>query len=328
MMKRRNAMGAMVATTLSLGLARAAHAAWTPDRPLKIILPTTPGGASDKYARLIADRLRPRLGQPVVIDYKPGGGQAIAGEFVARQPPDGYTMLLSSSGFNLNSLLTKTSYDPIKDFTQLIHLADVPMMVAVNPAKVSIRTPQDLIAWAKANQERAFYGLPVRGATGQLIGELINLRGHLKMQPVVYKGGAPMVTDLLAGQIPVAIEQVATFREFVKTGQLALVAAAGKTRATSAPQVQTLSETVFPGFDINAWFAIQMPRGVPADIVSRLNLELNEIMKDPLVVEAYTSDGAIVVGGSSDAATQTIMARTANFNQIVKDANIKLDATS
>lgn len=324
-LNRRDSIRAVTAAALGLAgfSGRLAAADWVPDKPIRLVLPYTPGGASDMLSRMIAERLSTRLGQPVVMEYKPGGGLVIGSEYVARQPPDGTTLYLTTTTFNLHPLLSKTSYDPVKDFTHLALLADVPMVIAANPAKVGFRTPQEFLAWARQNPGNAFYALPTRGGTGELIGELINSRAGVKLQPVIYKGGAPMMVDVLAGQVPLSVETLGTFRPYLESRQMVLIAVAARTRLQAYPQVPTLSETVLPGFDISAWFALQMPRGVPEPIVSRLNREVNEILKEQAMINAFAQVGATVVGGSSQSASETIAARTALFGQIIKTANIK-----
>lgn len=326
-MRRRNVLiaGASVAMGLSQPCIAAGEPEWKPTRPIKWVHPAAPGGASDVLARLIMDRLGQRLGQPVVIEYRPGAGSAIAAEYVMQQPPDGHALFFTTTTFNLNPLINRTRYDPLKDFTQLILVADINMVLAANASGRRFRSPQELVAWARQNPGQAFVALPNKGGTGELIVSLINLATGAKLQPVIYKGGAPMMTDVLGGQVPLAVESMATFGEYVKSGQIVPIVASGKRHLPGYPQVPTLNETIVPGADINAWFALQMPPGVPPRIVARLNREINEIIRDPQVIEGFARGGATMVGGTPQAAAETIAARTEVFRKIINDAHIKAE---
>ena len=298
---------------------------WSPTRPIKWVHPAAPGGASDVLARMMIERLAKRLGQPIVMEYKPGGGSAIAAEYVLQQPADGHTLFFTTTTFNLYPLMAKARYDAVADFTHLIVVADINMVLASNPNLLKVASPQDLVRWAKANPALASVALPNKGGTGELVMELINLMTGTRLQAIIYKGGAPMMTDVVGGQVPLVVESMATFGEFIKAGKITPILVSGKKRLPNYPQVPTLNETLVPGADVNAWFALQMPRGVPAPVVARLNREVNEVIRDPAIVEAYERGGATMVGGSSAEATQLITNRAAMYARIVKDANLKAE---
>ena len=321
--KRRHLLqlGAAAAATVPAA-AIWAEAAWSPTAPVRLTVPFTPGGPFDMYARAIADRLGPRLGQPVILDFKPGAGQAIGGDFVRRQLPDGLSLFIMSTSFLLNSVLTKPAYDAVEGFTPLVELGDGDFIIAVSTEKHRARTPQQFIEWAKEEKDRAFYGLPNRGGGGHLIGELINKRAGLTMQPVAYKGSAPMMTDLLGGQISLIIETMGTVKPFLDSGKVTVVANCSNRRSPLFTQVPTLSETVLPGFDLRAWYGMLLPPGTPAPIVERYNKEINGILKDPVLVDLFARNGIGATGGTADNFKRSMRSLHTLYTQIVKDANI------
>ncbi|MBB1628332.1 hypothetical protein A9974_24145 [Achromobacter sp. UMC71] len=297
---------------------------WKPTRPLKWILPAAPGGGSDGLSRLITDRLAKRLGQPVVMDYRPGAGSSIAAENLMQQAADGHAVMFSSTTFNIFPLLNAVRYDPLNDFVQLMLVADVNMVLAQNTRDGVFSSPEELVTWAAANPDKAFVGIPNKGGTGELVINLINLATGSKLQPVIYRGGAPMMTDVLGGQVAMAVETMATFGEFIKAGQVHPIALSGIKRMKNYPDIPTLDETIVPGSDINAWFSMQMHKNSPPNAVARLNKELNEIILEPAIVEEFARAGAEMRGGTSEFAFKTIQTRVEVFKKIIRDANIKV----
>ena len=326
-MNRRKHLRMLTGLAAVTGLDRIAYAQseWKPSRPIRLVIPQVPGGPMDNFGRAIGERLSRAIGQPVVMDYKPGGGFVIAAEHVVRQPPDGLTLFLTSSTFSTNTLLSKVSYDPQLDFIPVIHLADIDVVVAVNSKMVDARTPQELLAWARQNPAKAFFALPVKGGTGHLLGELINKRASLSMQPVFYRGSAPMMLDVIGGQVPLVIETIATLREFARQGTVALIASSGANRIAGYSSVPTLHESILPGVVYSAWYCIHMPAKAPPEIVARLNREFNLIVKDPAVASLFQQGGATIRGGSPEEAARTVAERHRLTAQIIREANIKVD---
>lgn len=324
-MKRRDWMQGVAGVAAAAAFPSAFANDWAPSRPIKLVIGFAPGGPMDQFGRAIGERLGQRLGQPVVMEYKPGGGQVIAAEHVLRSPADGLTLFLTSSTLGTNALLTKVSFDPVQSFTHLVHIADIDVVVSVNSKLVPARTAQEFLAWAKEAGDKAFYALPTKGGTGHLVGELINKRGGLKMQPVFYRGTAPMMTDVVAGQVPLVIETIASVREFAKPGgAVSLIASSGSGRVPGYPNLPTLSESVFPGFDCSAWYCMMLAANTPKEIVARLNRELNVVLGDPGVANLFTQGGASMRGGSPEAATRMLEERQKLTAQIIKDADIKV----
>jgi tripartite-type tricarboxylate transporter receptor subunit TctC len=325
-MNRRDALKlfTLLATPLSSIAEAWGQKAWAPAGAVKMVVPFSAGGPLDLYARAIDDRLSQRIGQPVVPDYRPGAGQAIAGDFVRRQAPDGLTLFIVTTSFLVNSLLTPVPFNPLDDFAPLIHLGDADLIIAVNNAKVKCRTPEEFIEWAKSNKEGALYGIPNRGGGGNLVGELINSRAGLSMQSVAYRGSAPMMIDLIAGNIGVIIETVGTVRPFLDTNQITIIANCSSRRNPDFPDVPTLAETVLPDFDLRAWYGILMPAKTPAPILERYNSEIQEILKDPAVVDLFARNSLSVTGGTPEAFKNMLQSSYALYKKIIAEAKISL----
>lgn len=325
-MDRRTSLKTMasIATGLATTLPAFGQSEWAPAKPLKMVIGYTPGGPMDQFGRAIGDRLAKRLGQQVIMDYRPGAGQVIAAETVMRAPPDGLTLFLTSSTFASNTLLQKTNFDPLKDFTPVIQLASIDVVVSVNPKLVPVRTPQEFVAWVRSNPTKAFYALPTKGGTGHIVGELMNKRGDLSLQPVYYRGTAPMMTDVVGGQVPIVIETIASLREFARKGYIDLIASSGPWRVPGYPDLPTLGESVFPGFSYTSWYCMHLPAGASKEVVGRLNRELNEIMKDPFVADLFVQGGATVQGGSPSDAAKMLAEYQRVTAQIIKESNISV----
>lgn len=322
-MKRRQLLKAGAAAAASATVSGTwAQAPWAPSAPVRLVVPFTAGGPFDLYARAVADRIGPRLGQPVVLDFKPGAGQVIGADFVRRQPPDGLTLFIMSTTFLLNSVMIKVPYDAVEGFTPVIELGDGDFIIAVNNEKNPARNPQQFIEWAKAAQDKAFFGIPNVGGGGHLIGELINKRAGLSMKPVAYKGSAPMMTELLGGQISVIIETLGTVKPFLDTGKVSVVASCSNRRGPLLPNTPTLAETVLPDFDLRAWWGMMLPPATPVPIVERYNREINQALKDPALVELFARYGVSATGGTADGFKKSMQSLRTLYAQIVKDANI------
>ena len=256
-----------------------ASAAGYPERPLVLVAPYSAGGAADVLARILAKKLEEQLGQPVVVENKPGAGTAIGAAAVANAKPDGYTLLISSnSTFTLNpALQSKLSYDPAKGFDAIGMVGSVALAVLVNPS-VAANGVKELVAAAKASPDKYVYGSFGNGTSSNFAGAMFNASTGLSMTHIPYKGSAPLMTDLIGGQIPVSFDTVVAAGPQRKNGKVKVLAVTTAKRSALMPDVPTVAESGYPGYELNAWIALVAPRGLPADVKARLEKALATTM--------------------------------------------------
>lgn len=309
---------------LALPLASSAQG-WPTRQPIKFIVVYPPGGASDVTGRLIAAKLNEILGQSVVVENKPGANGIIATEFVAKSAPDGYTMLMANLGPNaLNPVVyKKLPYDAIKDFQGVTLTTIVPQVVVVNPS-LPVNSIAELVAYAKANSGKVSFGSAGQGASNHLSGELLNALGGIKMQHVPYKGDAPSIVDLIGGSIQVALPTTVAGLPHVRNGKLRAIAVTGTKRLDSMPDLPTVAETL-PGYEAVSWGGVMVPAGTPPEIVKRLNVEINRILKMPDVAEKLQNLGAIIVGSTPEEFNKYVKDEIAKWGKVARDNNIALD---
>ncbi len=288
-----------------------ALAAWTfsacafaayPEKPVRVIVTFPAGGVTDILGRLIAQKLTERLGQPVIVENRSGMGGSIGTQVVARAAADGYTLVLSNAGsFTLNTVLYKNvGYDPLKDFDPVISVASVTNILVV-PASSPYKTLAELIAAARAKPGSLTYAGTGIGASPYLGAELLKQRAKVDITEVTYKGAAPALIDVISGQVNMIFEAGATAIPYLKSGKLRALGASGIKRVAALPDVPTIAEQGYPGFDVVAWFGIWAPAGTPPDVLRRLNTEIDAILKLPDVVERLTGLGVEIMGGSREA---------------------------
>ena len=309
-----------------LALPLAANAqGWPTKQPIKFIVVYPPGGASDVTARLIGAKLGEVLGTSVVIENKPGANGIIATDFVAKSAPDGYTMLMANLGPNaLNPVVyKKLPYDAIKDFTGVTLTTIVPQVVVVNQ-DVPVKTIPELIAYTKANPGKVSFGSAGQGASNHLSGELLNAMGGIKMQHVPYKGDAPSIVDLIGGQIQLALPTTVAGLPHVRSGKLRAIGVTSKKRLESLPDVAAVAETL-PGYEAVSWGGVMVPAGTPKEIVNRLNVEINKILKMPDVAAKLEGLGAIIVGSTPEEFDKYVKDEIAKWGKVARDNNIALD---
>ena len=309
-----------------LALPLAANAqGWPTKQPIKFIVVYPPGGASDVTARLIGAKLGEVLGTSVVIENKPGANGIIATDFVAKSAPDGYTMLMANLGPNaLNPVVyKKLPYDAIKDFTGVTLTTIVPQVVVVNQ-DVPVKTIPELIAYSKANPGKVSFGSAGQGASNHLSGELLNAMGGIKMQHVPYKGDAPSIVDLIGGQIQLALPTTVAGLPHVRSGKLRAIGVTSKKRLDSLPDVAAVAETL-PGYEAVSWGGVMVPAGTPKEIVNRLNVEINKILKMPDVAAKLEGLGAIIVGSTPEEFDKYVKDEIAKWGKVARDNNIALD---
>lgn len=276
----------------SIVFAGLAGAAGYPERPVMLIAPYPAGGAADVLARILGKKLEEQLGQPVVVENKPGAGTAIGAAAVANAKPDGYTLLISSnSTFTLNpALQTQLSYDPVKGFEPIGMVGSVALALLVH-ASVAANTVPQLVAAAKAHPDKFVYGSFGNGTTSNFAGAMFNEAAGLHMTQIPYKGSAPLMTDLIGGQIPLSFDTVVAAAPQLRSGKIKVLAVTTAKRSTLMPDVPTVAQAGYPGFEMNAWLALVAPRGLPADVKARLVAALAALMASPDTQEKMKAAG-------------------------------------
>jgi tripartite-type tricarboxylate transporter receptor subunit TctC len=297
-----------------------------PSKPIRIIAPFPPGGVADVLARAIQPGLQEALGQQVIIENKPGAGGNIGADLVAKADPDGYTLLLASAGIlTINEFLySKMPFDPAKAFAPITVVGDMPNIVVVNP-KTGLKTLKALIDKAKAEPGKLNFGSAGNGTTTHLAIVLLEQAAKIKLAHVPYKGAAPAVQDLVAGQIDGLVDNPPLVIGHIRNGTLTALAWAAPQRMAILPDVPTAAEAGLPGFEASSWFALVAPAGTPKAIVDRLNAETAKILKDSKMVEQFAARGVRLIGNSVASFTAFIPPERARWGEIVKTSGVKLD---
>jgi len=310
---------------LALAAAGAAVAQPYPSKPVRLIVPFPPGGAVDFYARVVQQPLSDALGTQVVIENKAGASGMVGIDAVAKAPPDGYTLGLGNiASLAINAgIYDKMPYDPSKDLAPITHTIDVNYALVVHPS-IAARTVGELVAYAKANPGKLAYGSAGSGSLPHLAMESFKAATGTDIVHVPYKGGGPMVTDLLGGQVQVVIADQANLMPHVKSGKLRAIAVASPKRSPNYPELPTIADTL-PGFQAVAWNGMVGPAGLPADIVAKLNAAVVKVMAQPDVVAKLNGGGLDVVGDAPDEFGRFIRAEIAKWSAIAKQVGAKAD---
>ncbi|WP_431282584.1 tripartite tricarboxylate transporter substrate binding protein [Humitalea sp. 24SJ18S-53] len=301
------------------------QAAW-PTRPIRMIVPGTGGGGMDVIARVIADRVSALLGQPIVVENRAGAGGNIAVDAVAKAAPDGYTMLLGQTAhFAINpSLYARLPFDPIRDFIPVILLADAPNVVVVG-ATSPYHTLAQVVAAAKAAPDGLDLATPGNGTVSHLTGELFQQVAGIRFTHVPYRGAAAAVTDVIAGRVPVMMSSVPTALSHIREGLLRAVAVSAAKRSPVLPDVPTIGQAGYPGFDANTWYGFFLPAGTPAPIVQRLNAAANEALRAPGVADRVRQEGGDIVGGTPAAFAELVAADLAKWSRVVRESGARAE---
>lgn len=296
-----------------------------PNKPIRLINPWPAGGPADTVARPITQRLGEALGQPVIMENRPGNNGVIGSAFVAKAAPDGYTLLFSHVGPTAISPALQSSmpYDSVKDFAPITQVTSSPLMLVCRPA-VPARDLPELIAYAKANPGKLNYGSFGNGSTAHLAGEMLKTMAGINLVHVAYKGAAPVMTDLLGGQIDCAFFNVAGVVPQIKTGRLRGYAVTTLRRLPLLADYPSVHETL-PGFEVNSWFGLMAPAGTPREIVTRLQAEVARIIRIPEVAEAYKQSGLDIEGTTPDEYAEKVKVDLARWNRLIKSMGIKAD---
>ena len=318
----------LMLTAACLGLIASTSQAQSnyPTKPIRLIVPFTPGGVTDTSGRLIAEQLSKRLGQQVVVDNKPGASGNIGTQMVTSAEPDGYTLLLGFDGTLVINphVFAKVGYDTVKDLAPIGKIGDA-VLILVSPPGFQAKTLKDVIALSKSQPGGLSYGTSGTGGTPHIAGELLKMRTGANLVHIPYKGGGQAMTDVLGGNIPLVYTAIAGAIPHVKSGKLQAIAVSSAQRATSLPDVPTFIENGVADFDINSWVGLLGPAKMPKAIVEKLNAELNLVLKDPEVRERLSGMGITATPGSADKFGDDIKRDLARFGTVVKAANIKAD---
>ena len=315
------------AAIVAAALAPPAHAQSFPDpkKPIRIIVPTAPAGGNDAMARIVAQKLNERLKQPVIVENKSGANGAIGSEFVAKAPPDGYTILFGYiATHGINPGLSKLPYDAVKDFAPIAQIAEAPVVLVVNPS-VQAKTVQELIALAKAKPGALSYASAGNGTAPHIAAEMFKQMAGIDMVHVPYKGSSPGVTDTIAGQTQVMFPSLVAASGHMKTNKLRGVAISSKSRSKLFPSLPTVSESGLKGFEITQWYGFFAPAKTPKETVDFLNREIVAVMKDPDTQARFAAQGAEVVTGSPEAFGKLVQSEIAKWSQLIKSAKITAD---
>ena len=316
---------ALASATLPAARAQAPAASW-PSKPIRWVVPFPPGGAMDAIARTLGEKAGKTLGQPFVIENKPGAGGNIGADFVAKQPGDGYTLMITSIGMATNKpLYGKLSYDPIKDFAPVSLLAVVPNVLVTNATQPDVKTAKDVIAAARKAPGKLTYASAGNGTSIHLAGEVFTSLAQVDMPHVPYKGSGPAVSDLLGGQVNYMFDSITSARPHIESGKLRALGLTTAKRSKSLPNVPTLAEAGLPGYEVSPWFAVFMPAATPKDIVAKVNAALLEAMKDPDVVKRFETIGAEPVGSTPEEMAQHLARESERWTKLIQERGIKLD---
>jgi tripartite-type tricarboxylate transporter receptor subunit TctC len=314
-----------VAAAMLIGLPLAAHAQDFPSRPIRVVVPFPPGGPTDVLARIVAVRLGQRLGQSVVIDNKPGASGMIGADMVAKAAPDGHTLLVNASIHVINpSLYAKPPYDAMADFAPVGNLADVPLVLTVNP-KVNARSVKELVALGKSAKTSLAFASAGNATSQHLSAEAFKIAAGVDMLHVPYKGSAPALTDLIGGQVQLMFDSLPSSMPHIKSGAIRPLAVTTRKRSAALPDVPTVAESGYPDFIISTWYGVWAPAATPPAIVQRIAREIAAIVRQPDVREQFASLGAEPVGNTPEEFTAFTKVELARWAAIVKQSGAKVD---
>ncbi len=301
----------------------AVNAQGFPNKMMRLIVPYTPGGSNDVVARALADGLQTRLKQTVVVENKPGGGGTIAYAYVAKSPPDGYTLLIAPASFTMGPHLARNLvYNPVTDFAPINLVADVPFVMVVPPS-LPVKTVKEFIDLAKASPNKLTFGSVGVGTPQHLGGELFKMHAEIDMIHVPFRGATAVIPDLLAGRIDMFIGAINSLLPLIKESKLRALAATSRQRIASLPDIPTMSEAAFPGVEVGSWVGLVAPSGTPADVIDRLNREITAIIAAPGFHQSMATIGVDVVGTTPGAYAAIIRDDYAKWGKVVAAAGIK-----
>jgi tripartite-type tricarboxylate transporter receptor subunit TctC len=313
-----------IALVLAMTGAAAMAQAW-PSKAISLVVPFPPGGTTDVLARALGEKLSRSLGQPVIIESKPGAGATIGADYVSKSRPDGYTLLIGAVHHTIaSSVYKKLPYDFQKDFAPITTIAMVPNVLVVNAA-TPVKNITELVALVKAQPDKASYGSNGNGTAQHLIGTQFQALTGTTLTHIPYKGSGPLATDLLGGQILMSFDTITPVLQHIKGGKLRALAVTTATRSPALPDVPTLEEAGLKGFNIGTWFGVLAPAATPKDIVTRLSSEMMAIIASPEFIKRMDEIGAQPIGNKPAEMAQQIANETAKFASLVKTGKVTVD---
>ena len=316
----------LVALGLSMCVASTAIAQTFPEKTVRIVVPYPPGGFNDTLARISSERLGKIWSQPVVVENRPGGNTTIGNSYVAKSPADGYTILVTPLPFSAMPGLygAKLPYDALKDFRALI-LAGSAQNALVTKKGLNIKSAKELVEYAKANPGKLNYGSTGSGSSNHLSMELLMNMTGAKLTHVPYKGSAPAVAALMAGEIDVLFDNVPNVVQQIRAGTINAIGVSGLKRTALLPDTPTVSESGVPGFEVSVWFGMQVPGATPTAIVNQVNRELANIYRQPEVTKRFNDQGVEVIASTPEEFSKLLQSEVTKWSKLIKDANIRIE---
>jgi tripartite-type tricarboxylate transporter receptor subunit TctC len=309
---------------IALAAALPATAQEYPEKTVRLVVPTAAGGSSDTVGRVIAERLRERLGQPVVVDNRPGAGQMIGAEHVAKSAPDGYTLIFLGGTYTTSAALrAKLPFDAVRDLTGVAKAGEGAFMLAVHPS-LPVKSAKELVALARAKPGQLNYASAGTGSITHLVTELFGGMAKIQISHIPYKSGAPAATDLAGGHVEMMIGSLPLLMHHATSGRIRALAVTSAKRTSLAPNLPTVAETAVPGYEATQWWGMLAPAKTPAPVIGKLNREVNAILSTDEIRTRLAAEGAIPVQLSADAFSATVRKEIANWQKIVKELKIPL----
>lgn len=309
-----------VAAALVSAVAPATGAQGYPSKPIRLLTPFAPGGGTDILGRLLGPQLTKTLGQPIVVENRPGGGGTVGAGIAVRAAPDGYTFIIVSGSYGANPALHDLPYDAVTDITPVILIGTTPLLVSMHPS-VPIKTIKELIALAEANPGKLNFGSAGVGGLGHLAQELFKLETKVEFSHLPYKGSGPVMTALLSGEVDSSFSSLVPSIPHVKAGRLRAIAVTTPKRSRALPEVPTIGETV-PGYDVTHWYGIWGPKGLPREIVTRWNQEVGRVLRTDAVQKWLAQEGLEAAGGPPEEFLDRIRSDVEKWKKVVKEAKI------
>jgi len=318
--------GVMLATTLALAATASPAQDSYPDKPIKLVVPFPPGSGPDVLARILAQALPEALSQPVVVENRVGGGGIPASDFVAKAAPNGYTILLGTLGTHTLNLVvySKLPYDPVKDFAPITQVAQMPQVVVVG-SSVPVKSMMEFVTYARARPTQLNYASAGVGSGMHMATELMKSTTSIAMVHVPYKGPSESINAVVSGDVALAIPVATAALPLVKAGRVRALAVTSSQRTPIFPDVPTMAEAGFPGFDFNSWYGLFAPAGTPAPVVQKLSQAVERVLKKPEVMKAMGDQGAMIIGNTPEQFASNIGADIVKWTKVVKDARLKFD---
>ena len=317
----------LIAGLMLAALASGAAAQGYPDRSVRVIIPYPPGGSTDLLGRTVAQKLTEVFGHQAVPDNRPGAGGNVGAEIAAKSPPDGYTILLapvSPMAINVSLYAGRMKFNPETDFAPITLVAKVPLLLVAHPS-VPAKNLKEIIALAKAQPGRLTYGSAGSGSSNHMVGEMIKMAAGINMVHIPYRGGAPALIALMAGDVDLVVAQVPSGAQLIKSGRVRGIAISGDKRSPAIPEIPTINESGLPGFDATSWYCIVAPAGTPRPVINRLHTELVKILQSPEVRERLVAEGAEVQTTTPEELAAFVRAEIRKWAVVVKASGAKVD---